>query len=126
MLRLGSRGLFLSGKGPKTIFTQVGTWNRSDASHGGTDQLARLKQGPLLDLSVSRVGRPADGTFSVFSSNRCLSCIRSERQDGFSIKNVENDGERNVGEFPDYANLRVRERITAQNSRPDFGQIEPI
>ncbi len=59
--RPGSRGPFLSGKGPKTISTQVGTLNRPDASHGGADQLAGLKQGPLFELSVSPFGRPAGG-----------------------------------------------------------------
>ncbi|HBP90097.1 MAG TPA: hypothetical protein DD706_20680 [Nitrospiraceae bacterium] len=38
---------------------QVGTLNRSDAHRGGAEQLPGLKQGPLLDLSVSRVSRPA-------------------------------------------------------------------
>ena len=59
--RPGSRGPFVSAKGPKTTFAQVGTLDRSDASHGGADQLAGLKQDPLFDLSVSPVSRLAGG-----------------------------------------------------------------
>jgi hypothetical protein len=64
-VRPGSRGPFLSGKGHKTISTQVGALNRADASHGGADQLAGLRQGPLLNLSVSPVSQLADGKLLV-------------------------------------------------------------
>jgi hypothetical protein len=55
------RILCCGAKGPKTISTQVGTLNRSDASHGGADQLAAFRQGPLLDLSVSPISQLAGG-----------------------------------------------------------------
>ena len=43
-------------KDPKPFPPRSATLNRADVGNGGVDQLARLKQGPPLCLSVSPVG----------------------------------------------------------------------
>ena len=66
-LRPGSRGSFglaqdrpfVSAKGPKTISAQI-SHIESPWRNGGADQLARLRQGPPLGLSISPIGRSAD------------------------------------------------------------------
>jgi len=46
-------------KDPKPCSPSLATSHRADAGDGGAAQLARLKQGPPMDLSVSPVGQPA-------------------------------------------------------------------
>jgi len=48
-------------KDPKPFSPRSATLDRVDASLWRADQLAGLRQGPLLDWSVSPVGRPAGG-----------------------------------------------------------------
>ncbi len=48
-------------KDPKPFPPRSPTLNRSDANDGEADQLAGLRQGLSMDLSVSPVGRPAGG-----------------------------------------------------------------
>lgn len=50
-----------SAKGHKPIPSRSAACNRADACNGGVAQLAGLRQGPPLDLSVSPVGLPAGG-----------------------------------------------------------------
>ena len=63
-------------KDPKLFSPRSATFNRADASNGGEAQLAGLRQGPPLDLSVSPVGRSAGGGSSeragARSSNRTV------------------------------------------------------
>jgi hypothetical protein len=48
-------------KDPKPFPPRSTTFNRADVGNGGTAQLAGLRQGPPLGLSVSPVSRPAGG-----------------------------------------------------------------
>jgi hypothetical protein len=57
--RPGSRGPFLSGKGPKTIDAQFGHIGWDGRKMRRADQLAALKQGPPVDKSVRPRGRTA-------------------------------------------------------------------
>jgi hypothetical protein len=53
--------LFFREKDPKPFPPRSATFNRADASPRRADQLAGLRQGPQIFLSVSPVGRPAGG-----------------------------------------------------------------
>ena len=54
-------GLFFREKDPKPFPPRSATFNRADASPRRSDQLAGLRQGPQIVLSVSPVGRSAGG-----------------------------------------------------------------
>jgi hypothetical protein len=55
----GSRGPFLSGKGPKTNGAQSASFNGTDANLRRAGQLAPLKQGPQADENVPPLGQTA-------------------------------------------------------------------
>jgi hypothetical protein len=48
-------------KDPKPFPPRSAQFHRADANNGEAAQLAGLKQGPPLDLSVSPIGRPEGG-----------------------------------------------------------------
>lgn len=70
--RLGSQGSFVvaqdrpfvSAKGPKNIYAQIDHIEFSWLIPWRADQLARLRQGPPHNLSVSPIGQSAGGTSS--------------------------------------------------------------